>query len=62
VLGKFERLKDTISAELRLMEVATGDDMRSYSHTSADPKDIDALGARAADRIALFVKEQRSAR
>jgi hypothetical protein len=62
VLGKFERLKDTISAELRLMEVATGDEMRSYFHTSADPKDIAALGARAADRIALFVKEQRSAR
>jgi len=62
VLGKFEREKDTISAELRLMEVATGDEIRSYFHTSKDPKDIAALGARAADRIAGFVKEQRSAK
>jgi hypothetical protein len=62
MLGKFERQKDTISAELRLMEVATGDEMRSYFHTSADPKDMAALGTRVADRIALFVKEQRSAR
>jgi hypothetical protein len=36
--------------------------LRSYFHTSADPKDIAALGARAADRFALFVEEQRSAR
>jgi hypothetical protein len=60
VLGKLERKKDSISAELRLMEVATGDEMRSYFHTSADPKEIAALGTRAADRIAAFVKEQRA--
>jgi hypothetical protein len=60
VLGKLEKKKDTISAELRLMEVATGDEMRSYFHTSADPKEIAALGTRAAERIAAFVKEQRS--
>jgi hypothetical protein len=59
VLGKVERKKDTLSAELRLMDVATGDEMRSYFHTSADPKEIGALGARAADRIAAFIKEQR---
>ena len=62
VLGKLERKKDSISAELRLMEVATGDEMRSYFHTSADPKEIVALGPRAADRIAAFVKEQRAGR
>jgi hypothetical protein len=60
VLGRLERKKDTIAAELRLLEVATGDEMRSYFHTSADPKEITALGARAADRIAAFVKEERS--
>ena len=60
VLGKVERKKDMISAELRLMDVAAGEEMRSYFHTSADPKEIAALGARAADRIAAFVKEQRS--
>jgi len=58
VLGKVERKKDMISAELRLMDVAAGEEMRSYFHTSADPKEIAALGARAADRIAAFVKDQ----
>ena len=58
VLGKLERKKDMISAELRLMDVASGEEMRSYFHTSADPKEIAALGARAADRIAAVVKEQ----
>ena len=59
MLGKLERQKDTISAELRLMDVSTGDEMRSYFHTSSDPKDIVALGTRAAERIAAFVEEQR---
>lgn len=60
VLGKLERKKDMISAELRLMDVASAEEMRSYFHTSADPKEIAALGTRAADRIAAFVKEQRA--
>jgi len=60
VIGRFERAKDAIKAELRLMEVATGDEMRSYFNASADPKEIVALGARAAERIALFVQEHRS--
>ena len=60
VLGKLEKKKDLISAELPLIDVASGEEMRSYFHTSADPKEIAALGPRAADRIAAFVKEQRS--
>ena len=60
VLGKVERKNNMISAELRLVDVATAEEMRSYFHTSADPKEIAALGARAADRIAAFVKEQRA--
>lgn len=60
VLGKFERQKDAISVELRLMEVATGDEMRAYFHTSKDLKQIAALGTSAADPIARFVNEQRS--
>lgn len=34
--------------------------MRSYFNASGDPKKIVALGARAGERIALFVQEQRS--
>jgi hypothetical protein len=60
VLGRLERVNDSVRAELRLMEVATGDEMRSYFNTSSDPKEIVALGARAAERIAVFVGEKRS--
>lgn len=60
VLGRFEREKNSIRAELRLMEVSTGDEMRSYFNSSSDPKEIVALGARAAERIAVFVQEKRA--
>jgi TolB-like protein len=59
VLGRFEREKNSIRAELRLMEVSTGDEMRSYFNSSSDPKEIVALGPRAADRIVVFVREKR---
>jgi len=62
VLGKFEREKDSIRAELRLMEVSTGDEMRSYFHSSSDPKDMMALGTRVGERIVLFVQEKRAGR
>jgi TolB-like protein len=60
VLGQFDRAGSSIRAELRLMEVATGDEMRSYSNSSSDAKEIVALGTRAAERIALFVQEKRA--
>jgi hypothetical protein len=59
VLGRFERVKDRIQAELRLMEVASGDEMVSYSNSGTDPKEMAALGARAAERIARFVAEKK---
>ena len=59
VLGTFERKQDTIHVELRLMDVATGEEQRSYLNSSADPKLIAGLGTRAGERIAVFVKERR---
>ena len=41
------------------MDVATGEELRSYLHRSADAKEIGAFGARAAERIALVIKEHR---
>ena len=38
VLGRFEREKNSIRAELRLMEVSTGDEMRSYSNSQFGPE------------------------
>ena len=59
VLGQLSRDKGQIRAELRLMEISSGDEMRSYFNDSADPQAIVALGGGAADRIALFVQEKR---
>jgi hypothetical protein len=60
VLGRLERKEGTIDAELRLMDVATGEELRSYLHRSAEAKEIAGLGARAAERIAIAIKEQRA--
>jgi TolB-like protein len=61
VLGQLDRAGNSIRTELRLMEVATGDEMRSFFNSSSDAKEIVALGTSAAERIALFVQEKRGA-
>jgi len=59
VLGRFERANDAIQAELRLMEVSTGDEMRSYFYNDKDPKKISTLGTQAAERIVRFLEEKK---
>jgi len=59
VLGRFEVVKDVIQAELRLMEVSTGDEMRSYSNGMAEAKEVAAFSTRVAERIALFLEEKK---
>lgn len=59
VLGQLSRDKGQIHAELRLMEISSGDEMRSYFNDSADPQAIVAMGGAVADRVALFVQEKR---
>jgi TolB-like protein len=61
VLGKFKWDKGQAQAELRLMEVSTGDEMRYYFKSDPDPQKLIALGDGAAERIALHVKEKRDA-
>jgi hypothetical protein len=62
VLGNLSREQDRFSAELRLLEVESGDEMRSYFNTDKDPQAIGNLGAAAATRIALFVQERKGTR
>jgi len=60
VLGRFARVKEIVQIELRLMEVSTGDEIRSYSNGISSPNEISVFSTRVADRIALFVQEHRS--
>jgi TolB-like protein len=57
VLGEFKREKGRVQAELRIVAVPSGEEMRSYFNTEADPQALVALGAKVAERIAIFVKE-----
>jgi hypothetical protein len=57
VLGEFKREKGRVQAELRLIAVSSGEEMRSYFNTEGDPKALVPLGAKVAERIAIFVKE-----
>jgi TolB-like protein len=59
VLGRVGREKGMISVELRLMDVASGEEMRSYFNSDKDPLVVADVGKAAAGRIAAFVKEQK---
>jgi hypothetical protein len=62
VLGDVRSAQDQFSAELRLLDVESGEEMRSYFDTDKDPQAIGDLGAAAAARIALFIQERKGAR
>jgi len=61
VLGHLSHEQGQFRAELRLLDVESGDEMRSYLNAGKDPEAIGNLGAAAADRIALFVQERKGA-
>jgi hypothetical protein len=62
VLGNLSREHDRFSAELRLLEVESREEMRSYFDTDKNPQALGNLGAAAANRIAFFVQERKGAR
>jgi hypothetical protein len=62
VLGNLSRKQGRFSPELRLLEVESGDEMRSYFGSDKDPEVIGNLGAAAANRITLFVQERKGTR
>ena len=62
VLGHLGREEGQFRAELRLLEVESGDEMRSYFNSNKDPETIGDLGVAAANRIALFVEGRKGAR
>lgn len=60
VLGRISRAKEQFQVELRLLEVKSGDEMRSYFNTDKDLKVACRVVEKAAERIAAFVAEQKS--
>lgn len=60
VLGHVGRAEGQIQAELRLLEVASGDELRSYFNADKEPGPVADLGTAAAKRIAQVVRERRT--
>lgn len=59
VLGGLARKEKEFSLELQLLEVRTGDEMRSYFNSDKDPKLACRGVPKVAERIAVFVAEQK---
>jgi hypothetical protein len=59
VLGRMSHGEGMFQVELRLMEVATGEEMRLYFNSNKDPQVACGVVDKAAERIAVFVQEQR---
>lgn len=59
VLGRVSREKEQFQLELRLLEVKSGDELRSYFNSDKDLKVACRMVEKAAERIAAFVVEQR---
>jgi TolB-like protein len=60
VLGRITHEKDQFQLELRLLEVKSGEELRSYFNSDKDLKVACRMVDKAAERIAAFVAEQRS--
>ena len=61
VLGQVDWAEGQVQAELRLLEVESGDELRSYFNADKDPDAVGKLGAAAAKRIAQLVQARKGA-
>jgi hypothetical protein len=59
VLGRISRENEQFQLELRLLEVKSGDELRSYFNGDKDLQVACRAVEKVADRIAAFVVEQR---
>jgi len=58
-LGRISREKEQFQVELRLLEVKSGEELRSYFNADKDLKVACRMVEKAAERIAAFVAGQR---
>ena len=61
VLGRITREKEQFQLELRLLEVESGEELRSYFNADKDLKVACRAVDKVAERIAAFVAEQKRA-
>ena len=61
MLGHLGREAGQFQAELRLLEVESGEELRSYFNADKDPVAIAKFGELAAVRIASVIQEQKGA-
>jgi len=59
MLGHLERKDGQVRLELQLLDVKTGEELRSYFGADKDPQVVCATAEKAAERVAAFVKEQK---
>lgn len=59
VLGRLDRKEGQFTLELQLLEVQSGDEMRSYFNSDKDPQGACRTVGKVAERIAAFVKEKK---
>lgn len=60
VLGRLSSEESQFRLELQLLEVKSGEEMRSYLNQDKDPKVACRVVSKAAERIAAFVKEHKA--
>jgi hypothetical protein len=61
VLGHVDQKAGLVQAELRLLEVDSGEELRSYFNSDKSPEAVGDLGRAAAKRIAQVVRERKHA-
>ncbi len=59
VLGRLSRQEGQFQLEMQLLDVKSGDEMRSYFNSDKDPRVACRAVGKVAERIAAFVKEQK---
>jgi hypothetical protein len=59
IVGEVTRVKGNLDIELDLVEVGTGDELRSYMYRGPDAPNVIALGVAASERIKAIVLEHR---
>ena len=59
VLGRLSRKEGQFQLELQLLDVKSGDEMRSYFNSDKDPRVACRAVGKVAERIAAFVKGQK---
>ena len=62
LVGHLKRSKGVVDIELRVLEVASGDEMVSYMNSGKDAQVVARISEPAAPRLVRFIQERKAAR